>query len=100
MNEWAQGFDVAWNRMRRAGTGWCAPADTIRGAHGLVRSVLDSAPWGQDQYGRQFAAGFVGTLEDLLQSCGQGAKSIDDLEEQVDLAARNYERANHLYPQV
>ncbi|MBT2232001.1 hypothetical protein [Nonomuraea sp. NEAU-A123] len=100
MSDWAQGFDVAWNHMRRAGTDWCTPAATMRDAHGLVRSVLDSAPWGQDQYGRQFAAGFVGTLEDLLRSCGEGAKSIDDLEAQVDLAARNYERANHPDPRA
>ncbi|MEU4224858.1 hypothetical protein AB0F17_11230 [Nonomuraea sp. NPDC026600] len=97
MSEWAPGFDVAWKSMRRAGTDWRTPAATMRGAHGLVRSVLDSAPWGQDQYGRQFAAGFVGTLEDLLRSCGEGAGSIDDLEEQVDLAARNYELANPPY---
>ncbi|MEV1238600.1 hypothetical protein [Nonomuraea sp. NPDC049750] len=100
MSEWAQGFDVAWGQMRRAGTDWCAPAATLREARGVVRSVLDSAPWGQDQYGRQFAARFTGTLEDLLEDFHQGAKSVDDLTEQVDTAARNYERANHLYPQV
>lgn len=100
MNEWAQGFDVAWGQMRRAGTDWCAPAATLRDARGLVQSVLDSAPWGQDQYGRQFAARFTGTLEDLLADFHEGAKSVDDLTEQVDTAARNYERADHLYPQV
>jgi hypothetical protein len=97
MSEWAEGFDVAWLQMRRAGTCFRTPATGLREACLLVESVLEGASWGQDQYGQQFAAGFARTLQGLSTGCEEGAKAIDDLEERVDTSSRNYERAGHLY---
>ncbi|GAA2316781.1 hypothetical protein GCM10010149_81140 [Nonomuraea roseoviolacea subsp. roseoviolacea] len=94
MSAWAEGFDVAWAHMRRAGSCWSTPAERLREARGLVDGVLAAAPWGDDQYGRQFAADFAARLDGLAMGCEHGARNMDDLEEQVDTAARTYQRAD------
>ncbi|MEV0148007.1 MULTISPECIES: hypothetical protein [unclassified Nonomuraea] len=100
MSAWADGFDVAWARMRQAGSCWSTSAEQLREARGLVEGVLAAAPWGEDQYGQQFAAVFVARLQDVAGGCEQGARSIDDLQEQVDTSARNYQRVDQPYLRV
>ncbi|NUW46584.1 type VII secretion target [Nonomuraea rhodomycinica] len=100
MSAWAEGFDVAWAHMRRAGSSWSNPAERLRQARGLVDGVLAAAPWGDDQYGRQFAADLTPRLDGLAEGCERGARNMDDLEEQVDTAARTYQRVDPPYLQV
>ncbi|NUW37768.1 hypothetical protein HTZ77_41160 [Nonomuraea sp. SMC257] len=100
MSAWAEGFDVAWAHMRRAGTSWSNPAERLREARGLVDGVLAAAPWGQDQYGRQFAADFAARLDGLAGGCEQGARRMDHLEEQVGTAARLYQQVDQPHPRA